>query len=72
MSDQSVKIVQILSYFWAVFSRIQTEYGPEISPYLDTFHAMDADYDLHNLKNVKEKLRNKPVFSQMLYIKSKR
>ena len=34
-----VKSVQIRSYFWSVFSRILTEYGPEITPYLDTFHA---------------------------------
>ena len=37
---QSVKNVQILSYFWSVFSRIWTEDGPEITPYLDTFHAV--------------------------------
>ena len=51
-----VKSVQILSYFWSVFSYIRTEcgeirylsvfspntgkYGPEITPYLDTFHAV--------------------------------
>ena len=30
-----VKIVQIRSYFWSVFSRIRTEHT-----YLDTFHAV--------------------------------
>ena len=35
-----VKSFQIWSYFWSVFSRIRTEYGPEITPYLDTFHAV--------------------------------
>ena len=35
-----VKIIQIRSFFWSVFSRIRTEYGPEITPYLDTFHAL--------------------------------
>ena len=30
-----VKIVQIRSYFWSVFSRIRTEYT-----HLDTFHAV--------------------------------
>ena len=35
-----VKSVQIRSYFWSVFSRIRTEYGPEITPYLDTFHEV--------------------------------
>ena len=46
-----VKIVQIRSYFWYVFSCIRIEYGdlrskfgtgkygPEITPYLDTVHA---------------------------------
>ena len=33
-----VKSVQIRSFFWSVFSRIWTEYGPEKTPYLDTFH----------------------------------
>ena len=44
-----VKSVQIRSYFWSVFSCLRTEYGdlrihsntgkygPEITPYLDTF-----------------------------------
>ena len=35
-----MKSVQIRSYFWSVFSSIRTEYGPEISLYLDTFHAV--------------------------------
>ena len=26
--------------FWPVFSHIQTKYGPEKTPYLDTFHAV--------------------------------
>ena len=34
-----VKRVQIRSFFWSVFSRIWTEYGPEKTPYLDNFHA---------------------------------
>ena len=49
-----MKSVQIRSYFWSVFCCIRTEYGdlnsvpspnkgkygPEITPYLDTFHAV--------------------------------
>ena len=51
-----VKSVQIRSFYWSVFSRIRTEYGeteylsvfssntgkygPEKTPYLDTFHAV--------------------------------
>ena len=34
-----VESVQVRSDFWSVFSRIRTEYGPEITLYLDTFHA---------------------------------
>ena len=35
-----VKCVQIRRFSWSVFSRIWTEYGPEKTPYLDTFHAV--------------------------------
>ena len=39
-----VKNVQIRSFFWSVFSCIRTEYagkyGPEKTPYLDTFQAV--------------------------------
>ena len=45
-----VKSLQIRSYFWSLFSCIRTnkeiyrvntgKYGPEITPYLDTFHAV--------------------------------
>ena len=34
------KSSQIRSFFWSVFSRIQTEYGPEKTPYLGTFHVV--------------------------------
>ena len=56
-NNHFVKSVQIQSYFWSVFSRIRTEYGdtkylsvfspnagkygPEITPYLDTFQAVN-------------------------------
>ena len=39
ISRYCVNSVQIPSFFWSVFSRIWTEYGPEKTPYLDTFHA---------------------------------
>ena len=42
-SERCVKSVQIRNFFWSVFSCIQSEtgkYGPEIIPYLDTFHAV--------------------------------
>ena len=38
-----VKSVQIRSYFWfvfPVFSPNTGKYGPEIAPYLDTFHTV--------------------------------
>ena len=34
-----VKSVKIRSYFWSVFSPNTRKYGPEITPYLGTFHA---------------------------------
>ena len=46
-STRCVKSVQIQSLFWSVFSCIWTEfspntgkYGPEKTPYLDTFHVV--------------------------------
>ena len=35
-----VKSVQILSDFWSVFRPNTGQYGPEITPYMDTFHAV--------------------------------
>ena len=35
-----VKSVQIRSYFWSVFSSNTGIYGPEITPYLDTFQTV--------------------------------
>ena len=35
-----LKIVQIRSIFWSVFSPNTGKYGPEKNPYLDTFHAV--------------------------------
>ena len=37
-----VKSVQIRSYFWSVFSPNTGKYGPEITPYLDAFHAVNV------------------------------
>ena len=44
-----VKSVQMPSFFWAVFSRIRTEYGPEKTPHLDTFRVLYATFlkELH-------------------------
>ena len=35
-----VKSVQIRSFLWSIFSCIWTEYGPEKTPYPDTFHTV--------------------------------
>ena len=35
-----VKSVQIRSYSWSLFSCIRTKYGAQITPYLETFHAV--------------------------------
>ena len=53
LSQHYLESVQIRSYFWSIFFCIRTEYGeisvlspntrkygPEIAPYLDTFHAV--------------------------------
>ena len=40
LSAHCVKSVRIRSSFWSVFSRNRTEYGPEKTPYLGTFHAV--------------------------------
>ena len=40
--DHCVKSVQIQSYCWSVFSPNTGKYGPEITPYLDTIHAVDC------------------------------
>ena len=46
--NHCVKSVQIRSFFWPVFSHIfpvfslnMGKYGPEKTPYSDTFHAVD-------------------------------
>ena len=38
-----MKIGQIWSYFWFLFSRTRAEYGPAKTPYLDNFHAVLLD-----------------------------
>ena len=54
--NHCLKSVQIRSFFWSVFSCIRTEYGdllfvfspntgkygPEYTPYLDTFHVVNT------------------------------
>ena len=42
----SMKNVQIRSYFWSVFSLNAGKYGPAITPYLDTFHVVQASVSL--------------------------
>ena len=65
-----MKSVKIRSYFWSVFSCIRTEYGdlrskfeyspntgkhgPEITPYLDNFHAVTVVKKYHTKKNIKQ------------------
>ena len=44
-----LKSVEMRNYF-SVFSPNTGKYGPEITPYLDTFHAL-----LYNIKQVKIK-----------------
>ena len=37
-----MKSVQILSFFWSVFSPNAGKYVPERTPYLDTFHTVNV------------------------------
>ena len=39
-----MKTVQIRSYFWTVFSPNTGKYGPEITPYLDTFYSVSCKH----------------------------
>ena len=50
-----MKSVQRQSYFWSVFSPNTGKYGPEITPYLDNFHAIVSNR----------------LFSEYFYISSK-
>ena len=47
-----MKSVQIRSFFWSVFYCIRTEYGPEKSPYLVTFHAVRTDSSMPDCDNL--------------------
>ena len=56
--EHCVKSVQILSYFGSVFSCIRSvfspntgKYGPEIAPYLDTFHVVEVILILFSTSN---------------------
>ena len=40
VSKHCPKNVQIQSFFWSVFSCIWEKYGPEKTPYLDTFYTV--------------------------------
>ena len=65
--NHCVESVQILSFFWSLFSRIRTEYekcsvslsvfspnagkyGPEKTPYLDSFHTVNISVSNFILK----------------------
>ena len=56
INEHCAKSVQIRSFFWSVFSLAWAEYGPEKTPYLDTFHAEDGSQNyiicLHPLLQV--------------------
>ena len=50
-----MKSVQIRIYLWSVFSCIRTEYGQEITPYLDIFHEVSLNVCLDLLELYKNK-----------------
>ena len=49
LSYYCMESFEIPSYFWSVFSPNAGKYGPEITLYLDTFHAVCA-FDSSALK----------------------
>ena len=54
-----VKGVQIRSFFWSVFSCIQSEYRKILTrknPYLDTFHALKAFLTFREIELLKKLL----------------
>ena len=57
-----MKCVQIRSFFWSVFSPNEGRYGPEKTPYLDTFYAV-AVVILSYLRHLSNKFSEKGTFS---------
>ena len=43
-NSHCVKIIQIRSYYWSIFSHIRSKYGPEKTPYLDTFRSLRINW----------------------------
>ena len=60
------KCVQTRSYFWSVFSLNTGKYGPEIIPYLDTFHAVIVE--LSWLINSTDKMKNSQNVTKTIQI----
>ena len=56
-----MKIVQIRSFFWSVFSVFSPnagKYGPEKTPYLDNFHAVQITATSQFILKRNTKLKN--------------
>ena len=64
-----VKIVQIRSFFWSVFSSIRNEYRdlPEKTPYLDAFHAIKDTWYSHEFHNLSWRSGSFPVGNYLNY-----
>ena len=52
LENRCVKCVQIQSFSWSVFNPNAGKYGPEKTPYLDTFHAV------HSSDMIRKKVNN--------------
>ena len=48
-STNSAKSVQIRTFFWSVFSPNARKYGPEKTPYLDTFEVVNLSQSLYRV-----------------------
>ena len=62
-----VKYVQIRSFFCTVFSRIWTEYGPEKTLYLDTFHSVIFIGRFEVSKEIQAKISFRLITSCAIY-----
>ena len=52
---------------FTVFNPNAGKYGPEITPYLDTFHAVISDISFDNVCISPRYIRLAPLYSSLIY-----